>query len=176
MEQIDRAMTQRAKDQMDRWREESLKATVWEKKYLENILYLGMPESEFVNFFTKTSKWTDSERPYITKQIGNRYILSGLTSSHDYRVTFENGKLIKFETFVLDKIPPLTAHYSDATHFLKGYKGGSGLYSGMPESELNKFEILSHSGNIYIVIGNDQRRYKVTFKNGYLVGMKSLSR
>lgn len=97
MEKIDKSMTQKVLDDKEK-REQVWKNKVsWMQKYLFDVLYLNMRESEFVEHFTRISPWVDSERPYITKHVGSRYTVSGLESSYDYRMTFEDGVLIKLE-------------------------------------------------------------------------------
>jgi len=83
-----------------------------------------MPESEFLSLFTKTSSWTDPEYAYITKQkksgAKSYYIFSGCLGSDPlciYRITFENGGLIKFEGHGIGgKIP---FGYTDDTIWLR---------------------------------------------------------
>lgn len=93
---IDRSVTQKVLDDKEKRDQDSMDRAVWIKKYLD-VLCFNMQEYEFVNHFTKISSWADPERPYITKHVGNKYIVSGLESSYDYRMTFEDGVLVKFE-------------------------------------------------------------------------------
>ena len=152
----------------------------WLEQYFNDVLYVGMPEEEFVMLFTKTLDWADSKRPYITKHIKNYYIVSGLNTSYvgDCRITFSNGLLIKYERFGWGKIPIIDSGYTDLTDFLKGYKAnGPGFYNAMREDEFLKTfsgSILSHSENYYIATGKNGRKYKVTFKDGYLIGMETI--
>ena len=94
----------------------------WLAKYFYNILYVGMPEEEFVKLFTKNIDWTDTERPYIKKHYKNYYIVSGLNTSYvpDCRIVFQNGFLVKYESFGWGKVPLLDSGYTDYTYLLKG--------------------------------------------------------
>ena len=150
----------------------------WLVKYIDNVLYVGMSEEEFVKLFTRTSDWTDANRPYIKKHVKNYYIVSGLNTSYvgDCRITFSNGLLVKYDRFGWGKIPIIDSGYTDLTSFLKGYKvkNSPGFYDGMSEDEfLQSFagSVLSHSDNRYVIMGKNGRKYRVTFKDSYLIGM-----
>ncbi len=86
--------------------------------YLYSILYLGMPEEEFVRRFTKAPKRPNPHRPYIIQRDGQRYILL-VTPAYDNdraRVTFQNGALVKFEEYGEGTNP---WGYSDSAFLLK---------------------------------------------------------
>ena len=142
----------------------------WSKKYID-ILYVDMPEDEFVRLFTKASDWTDPERPYITKHVRNKYIISGLRSLRDHRITFENGRLIKFETLGYQKIPVIGFTSWDYTSSLKGYKIAEGLYIGMSDDEfLKNFsnKVTSRFKNGYVILLEDGHKREVAFSDGIL--------
>lgn len=167
-------------EHMTKETEDYMYEDTWLEKYIRNVLYVGMPEEEFVKLFTKTSDWTDPKRPYIKKHVKNYYIVSGLNTSYvgDCRITFSNGLLVKYERFGWGKIPIIDSGYTDLTDLLKGYKAnGPGFYNAMPEGEfLTTFSgsILSHSENRYVVTGKNGRKYRVSFTNGFLAGMESI--
>lgn len=162
-------------ERLDKIHEEDRKKDAWYDRYITSVLYVGMPESEFVDSFTKDSSWNDSERPYIINHKGDRYVIVGLDGIK-HRITFDSGLLVKFEQYGWEKSPVLTS-YRDVTGFLKGYKNtsGPGFYNAMPEGEfLQNFSglVLSQLGNRYTVVGKNGKKYRVTFTNGFLSGME----
>lgn len=91
-------------------------------KYVENVLYVGYSENDFISRFTRDSSWTDPERAYIIEHQGNQYIILTLPGPTDdkARVTFDNGKLIKYEKFDLGTN---RGGYSNCTAMLRGSRG-----------------------------------------------------
>lgn len=154
--------------------EEDKKWSVWLKIYIKDVLSVGMPEEEFVRLFTKDESWDDPERPYITSQKNNRYVFVGINKNR-FRVTFKKGLLEKLELYGLEKFPMLFPHYMDVCTFLKGYNDryATAFYDGMLEEEFLKVysgSILAHKNDWYVVKEKDGRKFKLTFKNGYLIG------
>lgn len=165
-------------ERIDKMHEEDKKWSNWFEKYIKSVLYLGMPEYEFVRLFTKDKSWIDSQRPYIIKHRGSNYIVLALNGVK-HRVLFTDGKLYKFETLGYEKIPIIGPASWDYTSSLRGYKAENapGFYDGMPEDEFLKTfydSILSHSENSYVVTGKNGRKYRVSFTNGFLSGMESI--
>jgi hypothetical protein len=97
--------------------EEDRKWSTWVEKYIENVLYVGMPESEFVKLFTKDESWTDHEKPYIISHKDNRYVFLGI-NKNKFRATFKNSSLEKLEHYGWNKF---ILCYTDVSIFLKGY-------------------------------------------------------
>ncbi len=86
------------------------------QQYIEGVLYVGMPEEEFVRLFTKASS-TDPDQPYIIEHKDNQYILLEFPSaSEKARVTFRNGTLVKLERYGTGSYP---WGYADRTYLLK---------------------------------------------------------
>ena len=84
---------------------------------MEQMLYLGMPEEEFVQTFGNTALQTDANRPYILEQHDHRYVVVELPLLKEKaRVTFDNGMLVKFERYGMGTNP---WGYSDVTIFLR---------------------------------------------------------
>lgn len=165
-------------ERIDKMHEEDKKWSNWFEKYIKSVLYVGMPEDEFVRLFTKDKSWVDSQRPYIIKHKGSEYIVLALNGVK-HRVSFTDGKLDQFETLGYEKIPIIGSTSWDYTSSLRGYKAKNapGFYDGMSEDEfLATFSgsILSHSENRYVVTGKNGRKYRVTFKDGYLIGMETI--
>lgn len=98
--------------------EEDKKWNAWIEKYIENVLYVGMPEDEFVRLFTKYESWVDQERPYIISRKNNRYTFLGI-NDNKFRVTFKNQLLDKLEHYGLNKF---ILCYTDVSIFLRGYR------------------------------------------------------
>jgi len=94
---------------------------IWER-FIHEVLYVGMPEEEFVQLFTKSSSWKDPDRPYIIEREEHRYIfLQAPRYGKDQgRVTFVNGALSKYEQFGLGQNP---FGYTDCTFLLRPAKG-----------------------------------------------------
>jgi hypothetical protein len=89
------------------------------QRYLYDVLYVGMPEEQFLKLFTKTSAWTDPDRPYIAQRQDHTYILLA-TPRYDNdraRVTFKDGDLVKCEEYGQGDNP---WGYSDSTFLLRG--------------------------------------------------------
>ncbi|MFH1232066.1 MAG: hypothetical protein V1709_11295 [Planctomycetota bacterium] len=152
--------------------EEDRKWRAWLKKYIKDVLYVGMSENEFVKLFTKDESWTDSESPYIISQNKNRYVFMGL-NKNKFRVTFKNGLLEKLEEYGWEKF---ILCYNDVSTFLKGYNDryATAFYDGMSEEEFLKLysgSILVHKKDWYVVQERDGRKFQLKFKNGYLIGM-----
>lgn len=151
--------------------EEDEKWSNWLKKYIEDVLYVGMPVDKFIKLFTKDEGWTDPERPYIISHNKNRYIFIGINKTK-FRVSFKNGLLEKLEQYGWEKF---ILHYTDASIYLKGYNNpyAHTFYSGMPEEEFLKIysgAILVHKKNWYIIKEKNGLKWKVIFENGYLSG------
>lgn len=63
----------------------------------EDLLYIGMPETQFISLFTKSA---NANNPYIIEHKENQYIfLEFPLKKEKARVTFQDGKLIKFERY-----------------------------------------------------------------------------
>ena len=92
----------------------------WWTKYIRNVLYIGMLEDEFLEAFKKHEESIDLDRPYISSVKNHRYIVLGLGGKEKYRVTFDNGRLSKYEQFGLGQNP---FGYSDSTFLLKKKEG-----------------------------------------------------
>ncbi len=90
---------------------------VWQRNVRE-VLYVGMPEEEFLKQFTKTNSWNDLDRPYIIQQSGHTYVfLQAPRYGQDKgRVTFVNGTLVKYGQFGLGENP---FGYTDCTFLLQ---------------------------------------------------------
>jgi len=157
-------------ERIDKMHEEDKKWSNWFEKYIKSVLYVGMPEDEFVRLFTKDKSWIDSQRPYIIKHKGSEYIVLALNRVK-HRVSFTDGKLDKFETLGYEKIPIIGSTSWDYTSLLRGYKISEGLYKGMSEQEfLQNFSdsILSKFKNGYVILINDGKKYGIEFTNGIL--------
>lgn len=96
-------------------------------KYFYNVLYVGMPEEDFVNRFTKNVSYEGTARPYIFKKAGSIYYITfpnlpylrrdiSLVS----RITFIDGKLIKSEYRHMNEPPFMWYSYGDDTDYLRG--------------------------------------------------------
>ena len=90
---------------------------VWQRNVRE-VLYVGMPEEEFLKQFTKSNTWNDPDRPYIIQQSGHTYVfLQAPRYGQDKgRVTFVTGALVKYEQFGLGENP---FGYTDCTFLLQ---------------------------------------------------------
>lgn len=164
-------------EELKKLNEEDEKWNVWLKKYIKEVLYVGMPEDEFVKIFTKDDLWSDPERPYIIKHISGSYYLIGRKGMR-YKVTFKNGVLGELAQRTWEKIPIITTHYKDFTHLLREYKYTEGLYKGMPEDEflkkffhkvISKFERDNENG--YILLLKHGNRLEVCFENKILTNV-----
>ena len=84
--------------------------------YVYDVLYVGMPEEEFVRLFTRSGSAFD--HPYIVAQSDHQYVfLEYPSQEHDKaRVTFQGGRLIKYERYGLGTNP---WGYSNATALLR---------------------------------------------------------
>lgn len=160
---------------IDRLHEEHKRWSDWVKKYIKDVLYVGMPEDEFVRLFTKDESWGDAEKPYIINHKDNEYIIVGRKEIR-YKVTFKNGLLAKLKQRTWEKIPVVTTQYKDFTFLLKGHKYTDGLYKGMPEDEffkkfshkiVSKFERGNENG--YILLLKHGNRLEVCFKDKVLI-------
>lgn len=95
-------------------------------KYFYNVLYVGMPEENFVNRFTKNASYEGTARPYIFKKAGTIYYITfpNLPYLRDIslvsRITFLDGKLIKSESRHMGEPPFMWYSYSDDTDYLRG--------------------------------------------------------
>ncbi len=159
---------------LEKLNEEDRKWSGWLKKYIKDVLYVGMPVDKFVRLFTKDESWSDSESPYIISQKDNKYIISGI-NKNKFRATFKDGALERLELYGLEKFPMLFPHYMDVSTFLKGYKSPYAhvFYDGMPEEEFLKVysdAILVHKNDWYIIKETNGHKWKVIFKDGYLIG------
>ena len=96
------------------------KDRLW-RGYTFNVLYVGMPEEEFVRLFSNQAG--SGERPYTIEQSNHRYVFlefPALSKTDKARVTFENGRLVKYERFGLGTNP---WGYSNSTVLLRPAKG-----------------------------------------------------
>ena len=141
----------------------------WSKKYIEDVLYIGMPVDEFVRLFTKDNSWAEPERPYIVSHDENSYMIIG-RKKIKLRVAFKDGLLDKLEQHKWDMLPlvPVPLHYyADCSFLLKGHKYMDGLYKGMSEDEfLKNFsdKIIRKFDNCYVILRNG-RRFVIEFKD-----------
>lgn len=169
------AMEEYKMKEIDRQFQQTKKEDEWWEKYIRHPVYVGMTETEFVNLFERKEANGDTDRPHIINKKGNSYIVVGLDGKEKYRFTFADGLLLKYEQFGLGQNP---FGYSDSSFLLRGFEAdGPGFYSAMTEDEfLQTFSgsILSHSKDYYIVTGKNGRKYKIKFKNGYLIGMETI--
>lgn len=99
------------------------------KKYITGILYVGMPEEEFVKQFTWNESFDGTIKPYITKHVKNIYYIKvpftkilnrtfGSVNRETERITFRDGKLIKYERQYRAQPPFMFLVYSDDTYLL----------------------------------------------------------
>jgi hypothetical protein len=171
LEKLDKALTQRAINQMEQQKEENRKWNVWFNKYIKSVLYIGMPEDEFIRLFTKNSSWNEPERPYIIRYKDSSYIIIG-PSGTKHRITFLNGTLYKFETLGYEKIPIIGSTSWDYTFLLKGYRISEDLYIGMSEDEfLQNFSssiLLKFKNGGYVIVTKDGKKYGIEFTDGVL--------
>ncbi|MFH1231475.1 MAG: hypothetical protein V1709_08285 [Planctomycetota bacterium] len=160
---------------LDRIHEEDKRWSDWIKRYIKDVLYVGMSEDEFVGLFTRDASWIDSERPYIISHKGNEYIFVGRKKIR-YKVTFKDGILARLGQRTWEKIPILTTHYADFTFLLKGHKYTDGLYKGMAEDEflknffhkvVSKFKRGNENG--YILLLKHGNKLEVCFEDKTLV-------
>ncbi len=161
-------------------------------KYINNVLYIGMPESDFVNLFTKREEQEGSLRPYIIKHKDNVYYIwepeyyflkkkLGSTWSNwgRSRISFDKGRLIKYEIQHLEKPPFVFPIYTDDTSVIKGFvnKNDKGFDWEISENEfLAKFSgsILKHKRDWYIFWAKDGKKYRVQFLDGTLKSIEPL--
>lgn len=154
---------------------EDRKWSAWLEKYIKSVLYVRMPEDEFVRLFTKEESWVDLERPYIISRKNNTYVFIGI-NKNKFRAIFKESSLTKLELYGLEKFPMLFPHYMDVSPFLKGYSDrfATAFYDGMPEEEFLKVysgSILAHKKDWYVVQEKDGRKFQLKFSNGYLNGI-----
>ncbi len=70
------------------------------QRTMEHTLYVGMLEDEFVRVIPTKEKQTNLDGPYLLEHNGNRYVFMEFPQQNEKaRVTFENGKLSKFERY-----------------------------------------------------------------------------
>ena len=156
------------------------------KKYLIDILYVGMPEEEFVKYFTWDESFEGTVKPHIMKHVKDVYYIRvpfakilnralGLVSRETEKITFKERKLVKYETQCRPD-PPFTflLVYHDITSSLEGYQYSDGLYKGIPEEDfLKKFKDKIHrdsdyKNHWYYVTVASNLVYRVIFENGKL--------
>lgn len=155
--------------------EEDSRWSEWIKKYIKDVLYVKMPEDEFVKLFTKDASWVDSQRPYIISHKNNWYVFIGMNKTK-FRVTLKNGFLDKLEEYGLEKF---IYCYGDISSYLKGHSDryATAFYDGMPEEEFLRLysgsagSILAHKKSWYNIQEKDGRKFQLEFYNGYLVGI-----
>ena len=158
------------------------------EKYIYNVIYVGMPEKEFVKLFTWSEEFEATLRPYILNHKRNIYYLlephikfmkkelsrSNIGNTGKTRVKFENGFLIEYEIQYWDKPPFIFPVWGDRSAELKGFTNGLGFYKGMSEEEFLKMfsgRILKHRMNQYVFIAKDSKKYQVNFEDGKLYGL-----
>ena len=164
---------------------------IW-KKYIQNVIYVGMPEKDFVKLFTNHHEFQRSLRPYIVEYKNNTYYIyqpeydflkrelkqTNIANTGKSRIKFDKGRLAKYEMQYWDKPPFVFLVYSDQTNTLRGFTAeDKGFYDGMPEKEFLKFfsgSILRHKRDWYIFWGKNRKKYRITFYNGYLTGVEPL--
>jgi len=85
------------------------------------VLYVGMPEDEFVQRFSPSATQA-VDRPYIIQRSGHRYVFLEFPryGKDKARVTFEQGRLVKYERFGLGENP---WGYTDCTFLLRPAQG-----------------------------------------------------
>ncbi len=150
-------------------------------KYIYDVLYVGMPKEEFVDKFTKNVSYEGTARPYIFNKEKDVYCITFpdlpyLRTEINLinRITFKEGKLIKYEIRHMNEPPFMWCSYSDYTDTLKGFVDVSGFYRGMSEEEFLKVfsdKIIRHSEDQYIFIANNGKKYLIRFENGKLCGI-----
>ena len=105
---------------------------VWEK-YIYNVIYVGMPEDEFVKLFTWNKEFEGTLRPYIVKDIRDIYYFiepevkfmkkylkqSNIANTGKARVKFKDGLLVKYESQYWGKPPFVFLIWGDLTTDLK---------------------------------------------------------
>lgn len=158
------------------------------RKYLYDVLYVGMPEEEFISKFTKNATYEGTARPYIFKETKNVYYITfpNLPYLRDdinliSRITFKDRLLIKMEDRYLSKPPFMWYVYGDITNSLMRKEGNNlalpenaAQFDSMYEDEfVNKvasdtfFTIINKenrpSGNIYIIQGKDGKKWRLKF-------------
>jgi hypothetical protein len=112
MEKMDKALTERAKRQVDESVKEANRREQSWRKNIETRIYIGMPLADFENLF----------RDYITKQEENVVYFTEPETGEKSRVTFINGLLSKYERFGRWYGIYGTGDYADMTSTLRGYK------------------------------------------------------
>lgn len=155
---------------IDKLHEADTKRNLWFEKYIESILFVGMPEDEFVKLFTKNDSWNDPQKPYIIKHNTSSYIVL-CPDGVKHRITFVDAKLDKFETLGYEKIPIIGSTAWDYTSLLRGFKYSDGLTVGMSEEEfLRNFSnaVRSKLKDGYVIQSEDGRKFGVEFNGGVL--------
>ena len=99
------------------------------KKYITDILYVGMPEEEFVKCFTWDESFEGTVKPYITAHKKDVYYIKvpftkilnrtfqSVARDKD-RITFKDGLLVKCETQYRAEFPFMFLVYRDYTYLL----------------------------------------------------------
>ena len=93
-------------------------------KYIIGILYLGMPEKDFVKEFSYPRN-NEPDYPYITETAQHQYVLLEFPrydKKQKGRLTFKNQKLVKYERYGLGNYP---WGYTDCTMYLRQQKQNS---------------------------------------------------
>jgi hypothetical protein len=111
MGRINESSKERARQYMDEMSDETEKShDRWESK-IYNAIFIGMPKDDFENNFSE----------YIFKKEGNMIYFYEPETQNKSRVTFNNGRLIKYERYgqYYGGIGP--AVYSDQSFLLKNY-------------------------------------------------------
>lgn len=88
------------------------------QRNVERTLYVGMPKEEFVECFARSAEKEHLDESYVKDCTDNQCILLEFPSQNEKaRVTFQDGKLVKFERYGTGSNP---WGYADETYMLKG--------------------------------------------------------
>ena len=142
-------------------------------KYVYTELYVGMPEQDFLHLYKWKNEIKEGElKPYLVEHKKNQYYLGFVYADTKDRVTFKDGKLIKYEIIIREKPPFAFLVYSNHNYLLKGHEMVDGLYRWMSEEEFlkdNQDKIIEKiREGFYCVKLSGERYYTVSFDNGYL--------
>jgi hypothetical protein len=96
----------------------SFKKEKLSKNYIENVLYVGMPEEIFLQKF-KMPNAQDSDQPYVVRQEDHTYtiLIFPRLGDEKAKITFHGGRLAKYELRSWKDNP---FGYVDRTYLLVG--------------------------------------------------------
>ena len=111
------------------WAIDNQKEQLW-NRYVYDLLYIGMPEEEFVDMFSPPHK---EDHPYIAERVDSPYVFIEFPRYDDpkdrARVTFWEGKLVRYERFGRGSNP---WGYSDNTALLRPAKDAPAQWKSAP--------------------------------------------